>query len=183
MNAATTTTLLLLAGWLVVGGFTAAALARRGHPMATVACAVPAWPVLLSLFEQAGGKRGAGPYASRIAAAFAALAETMRDPAATEVVDPDTLGRVREALDRADARVALVDRMLADESLRGDAAAARLADARARAAGQIEEILRGVVQLRVQVGLVALAGDVAPARERLGELAARVHALEELTLA
>jgi hypothetical protein len=123
--------------------------------------------VLLPLLANAGG----GPYAGRIAAAFAALAGADLDPVA--------LARVRDALLRADARVALVDRMLAE--LGPDPEAARLVEARARAADEIEAVLRGVAQLRVQLGLVALAGDTAPARRAMAELAARVGALEELT--
>jgi hypothetical protein len=56
-----------------------------------------------------------------------------------------------------------------------------LRQARARSAGEIEAVLAGVLQLRLQIGLLALAGDDRAARQRLAELRDRARALEELT--
>jgi hypothetical protein len=73
-----------------------------------------------------------------------------------------------------------VDRLLSDPavSANGDA----LRRARERAAGEVEASLQELVQLRVQLGLMALAGDAAPVRARMGALSARVRTLEELGL-
>jgi hypothetical protein len=98
-------------------------------------------------------------------------------------VPAEELVALDAALRRADARIATVDRLLGEEALRGDPLAAQLERARDFAADEVEAVLRGVVQLRVQVGLVALAGDTVPVRDRMRELAARVRAIEELSLA
>lgn len=180
MNA-TATTLAVLAAWVALGALTAGALAHRGQPLPTALAAVAAWPVLLPLLQD-DAPASTGPFALRIAAAFAALEAALRDPAAVGVVAPEEVARLRASLARADGRLATVDRLLADEALAADPAAARLRDARGRAAEEVEAVLRGVVQLRVQVGLLALAGDTLPVRDRMAELGARVRALEELAL-
>lgn len=179
MNA-TTTTLLLLGAWLLVGAFTGAALSRRGQPTATALTALVAWPVLLPLL---GSPSSAGPFSDRISAAFAALRGALSEPAAASVVSPDELVALEGALRRADARIAMVDRLLQEDALSQDPLSAQLTRARGHAADEVEAVLRGVVQLRVQVGLVALAGDTLPVRDRMRELGARVSALEELSLA
>ena len=58
--------------------------------------------------------------------------------------------------------------------------AERLQAARDKAAAEVEAVLKGLVQLRVQLGLVALAGETGPVRDRLMELSARLTALEEV---
>lgn len=184
MNA-TSTTLLLLGAWLLIGVGTALVLARRGQPAATALSALVAWPVLLPLLGDAGdaGGRNAGPFATRIDTCFAALRSALADPSASDIVTSEELVSLERALRRADGRIGMVDRLLSEEALRADPLATQLDRARGLAADEIESVLRGVVQLRVQVGLVALAGDTLPVRERMRELGARVRALEEISLA
>ncbi len=179
--SATTATLLLLAGWLVVGGLTGMALSRRGQAPATALAALAAWPVLLPLLGDSPASTG--PFATRIDTCFTALRAALADPATAGVVTTEELQSLEQALRRADGRIAMVDRLLAEEALRGDPLAGQLDRARGFAADEVEAVLRGVVQLRVQVGLVALAGDTVPVRERMRELGARVRAIEEISLA
>ncbi len=174
-------TLLLGGGWLAIGIVTGVALAHRGHPPATTLAAVLAWPVLLPLFE-ATHLGTAGPHHAQIVTAFDALTTALADPVASTVVDPASILHLRDALIRADARILAVDRLLADPSLAGDDAADRLRTAHAYAVGEVDAALRGVIQLRVQLGLLALLGDTGPARAQLDALAARVRALEEVSL-
>ncbi|MDP2316999.1 MAG: hypothetical protein Q8P41_29165 [Pseudomonadota bacterium] len=181
MNA-TTATLALLGAWLLLGGVTALVLARRGQPAATALSALLAWPVLVPLLADAA-PRHAGPFATRIDTCFTALRTALADPSATGIVTAEELVSLEHALRRADGRIGMVDRLLAEEALRADPLALQLDRARGLAADEIESVLRGVVQLRVQVGLVALAGDTVPVRERMRELGARVRAMEEISLA
>lgn len=176
----TSATLVIAGVWLLLGGVTAAALARRGHPLATAVCAIAAWPVLVPLL--AGTPAATGPWSARIVATFAALEAAVRDPVAGETLDLLAIGNLREALLRADARLELVDRLLADEMTGEDDASQRLKEARARAGAEVEAVLRGVAQLRVQVGILALTSDTGPARERLRDLSQRARALEEISL-
>jgi hypothetical protein len=173
---ATSATLGIVVIWLTLGSVTAALLSRRGQPLPTVLSAIGAWPVLLPLLVD-GPVSGTGPYAARIATTFAALESAVRDPMAGETLDLAAIAHLREALLRADARLALVDRLLRDELGPDDAP---LRTARARAAAEVENVLRGVVQLRAQVGLLALTSDTGPARDRLRDLSQRVRALEEI---
>jgi hypothetical protein len=179
--SATSATLLLLGAWLVLGGATAVALARNGQPAGTAVAALAAWPVLLPLLGTAPPT--AGPFSARIHGAFSALRAALADPGAAGVIGPDELTTLEASLHRADARIGMVDRLLAEEALRADPLSAQLDRARGHAVDEVEAVLRGVVQLRVQVGLLALAGDTAPVRERLQELGARVRAIEEISLA
>ncbi len=70
-------------------------------------------------------------------------------------------------------------RLLEDGAVAADPASARLHKALAHSAQEVEEVLSKLVTVRVQLGLVALAGDTAPVRCHLGELASRARALEE----
>ena len=181
MNASYAT-LVLVAAWVAIGGLTAAALARRGQPPETYLSALVAWPVLLPLLGEAAAT-AAGPFATRIDTCFQALRAALTDPGAAGVVSAEELTLLKASLRRADARIAMVDRLLAEDGLRADPLALQLERARGFAVDEVEAVLRGVVQLRVQVGLLALAGDTVPVRRRLGELTARVRAVEELSLA
>jgi hypothetical protein len=58
---------------------------------------------------------------------------------------------------------------------------AGLRRAREHAHRELEAVLAGLLQLRVQLGLFTLAGESEPVRERLAELEARVAALAELS--
>lgn len=183
----TSATLLLLGAWLLLGGCTALALARRGQPVTTALSALIAWPVLLPLLGDGGGSatdaRHKGPFVTRIDTCFTALRGALADPSVCGIVTTEELVSLEQALRRADGRIGMVDRLLAEDALRADPLATQLDRARALAADEIESVLRGVVQLRVQVGLVALAGDTLPVRERMRELGARVRAIEETSLA
>lgn len=171
----------ILAAWLAVGAAVGWRLDRAGAPAATAASALVAWPALLPLLG-APAPAGSGPFAARIRDAFAGLARTLADPAAAEVPWDDDLVALRASLVAADGRVALVDRLL-DEA-RGEGAVAddlvALRAARDHAATEIEAVLAGVVQLRLQVGLLALEGSDMPVRARLEELRARAAALSEV---
>lgn len=182
MNASVAT-LMLLGLWLAIGGATAAALHKRGQPALTALTAVIAWPVLVPLLTDGGSTLGSGPYAQRIQSCFNALRSALREDATTGIVTNEELDALERALQRADARIAMVDRLLSEDALRADPMSEQLTRARGFAGDEIEAVLRGVVQLRVQVGLVALAGDTVPVRDRMAELGARVRALEELSLA
>lgn len=57
---------------------------------------------------------------------------------------------------------------------------ARLAARRARAVAEIEEVLASLHELRVQVGILALAGENAPVQQRLVGLRLRIRALQEV---
>jgi hypothetical protein len=181
MNA-TLATCLLVAAWLLVGGGVGVSLARNGHARPTALLALAAWPVLLPLVSDAA-PTAAGPFSERITSCFAALRAALAEPTTASVIDTAEVAALHQALLRADARIAMVDRLLAEEALRADPLADQLQRARAFAADEVEGVLRGVVQLRVQVGLVALAGDTLPVRERMRELGARVAAIEEISLA
>lgn len=180
--SSTSTVLVLLVVYVVVGAVSGAALRQRGQPMGVSASAIVAWPLLLGLFESSAGVVATGPYAARIQRAFVELAAAMRDPAAASLASEEEMLRLRASLCTVDARVGMVDRLLDDEALREDPLGNRLREARAHAAAEIEGVLRGLVQLKLQMGLLALVGDTLPVRERMRELGARVRALEELSL-
>lgn len=172
-----------LAGGIVVAGL----LERAGQPRSAVLGAFVAWPMLLPLLkappEPAPRPAAAGPYHQRIDAVLASLAETLADPAATEVPLSCDLDVLRRSLFAADARLALVDRLLADPTgPEGglDRSLARLREARAKSAAAIEAVLVELLQLRLAVGVVALAGESTELRDRLRELSARASALGEL---
>lgn len=169
--------------WLVIGVGVATALARQGQPPPTALAAVIAWPALLPLFSMgAVDGVGTGPFAERIALAFAALRLNLSDPLVAGVTDSASLAGIETSLRRADARIAAVDRLLSDASVAADPGSERLRDARQRAAAEVEGVLRQLVNVRVQLGLVALAGDTSLVRAHLGELAARAKALEEVAV-
>lgn len=181
MNS-TSTVLVLLAVYLLVGVVSGAALHQRGQPPAVAWSALVAWPMLLGLFEATVSPVATGPYAARIQRAFADLLAAMRDPAAASLTSEEEMQRLRTSLCAVDARVGMVDRLLDDDGLREDPLGDRLREARGHAAAEIEGVLRGLVQLKLQMGLLALVGDTLPVRERMRELGARVRALEELSL-
>lgn len=168
--------------WLAVGAAVGLTLARQGQPRPTALSAVLAWPALVGLLGTTpdDGGMAAGPYAERIVAAFQALRAALTETGLTGTVDLQALAAMEVALRRADARLCAVDRLLADEAVARDAGAERLGAARAHAAEEIEAVLRQLVTVRVQLGLVALAGDTGPVRAHLAELGARARALAEV---
>ncbi len=174
--------------YLAAGAGVALALSRRGHPAATAVSALAIWPLLLSLTRRGPAARApAGPMSGRIAACFEATFEALADAGDAAPLGREELAGLLAALQRADARLAAVDRLLARGALPDSAdpgvrdSALALRQARARSAGEIEAVLAGVLQLRLQIGLLALAGDDRAARQRLAELRDRARALEELT--
>jgi hypothetical protein len=181
-----------LPGWLgaalvygLLGLSVALLLRHQGQPTATAIGAVVAWPLLVSLLNPTKTTPTApprGPLADSIDAAFARTADVL----ALDLPDGQWLAdldAVRLSLQRVDARLALVDRILAEEADERDLG--RLRAARARSADEVEGVLSGVGQLRVQVGLLALSdvSDNVPSTvfERLSALRGRARALEELS--
>ena len=186
----TVTTLAVVAGYLVVGVGFAAVLSRRGQPPATALSALAVWPLLVPLLQEAPApaapSAGPGPFAGRIDGALAALIGIAREADAESVVDAD-LGGLRTALQRADERLARVDRVLAAELAgdgpRSDGARRQLEalrQARVHAAAEIEGVLDQITELRLQIGLVALTGGDDAVRDQLRALQSRVAALDEV---
>jgi hypothetical protein len=163
----------------------AAVLGRRGHAPAVALSAVACWPLLLPLLRTTAAPP-AGPLHGRIVEVVAALREIMAEPGVDAVAMPADLDGLAAALARADERLAMVDRMLA--SVASDAAptpgvaqgVAQLQRARVTTAAEIEAVLDGMVQLRLQIGLRSLAGNGVPVQERLRDLRCRLAALDEL---
>lgn len=169
-------------------------LTRAGQPSSTALSALVAWPLLLGLLGASRGSPSArGPKAQAIARAFGALDELLvqqRDQGVS-VHWAGELGDLRRALEAADARIAMVDSILDDlraagpdaDSVAADLAA--LAQARERAASELDAVLGGVHRLRIQVGLLALSeirDEAAQAvQQRLRELHARARAIEEIS--
>ena len=178
--SSTTTVASVVLAYLGSGLAVGAVLARKGHSAATAWSALAVWPMLLPLLESPQPRLATGPFAARIESAFAALREVLVDPAAGEVPWAADLDGLRQVLLRSDERLALVDGLLADADDSVEGAAAQLRSARAHTAGEIEAVLAEVAQLRLQVGLVALAGNAEAVRERLGELVNRARALDEV---
>ena len=174
---------LVIAGlYLAVGIGVGVLLARRGAGRAASLVAIGAWPLLLSGLDP-GPPTVHGPLGARIHEVFRALDAALADPAAVGLPVRSDVDGLREALLRADQRLGLADRLLREVTdADPDVARSRgtLADARAHAAAEIEAVLSGVVQVRLQIGLLALAGDAGGVAERLRQLRARVTAIEEV---
>lgn len=166
--------------YLVMGLVTAKRFHQDGHT-ATAAAAVFTWPLLLPDTDKTPSHRASsGPHGADIRDGLARLAEATRDSGCEGLIDDRELQGIARALNAADARVARVDRLLADPALADAPEGDRLRAARDQAAAEIRAVLKGLVQLRVQLGLVALVGDTAPVQDRLRELTARLSALDEL---
>lgn len=189
----------LALGYLGAGTALAWHLGRKGHGFGVTSSALVCWPLLLGLIGRPppsaelrlDPRPSAGPNATRIDACVRTLGEGLAEThsGGSPLVDPAQLAKLAEALHGADGRIARVDRLLREteaqrELIRDaavEAALARLRSARAHAHGELEAVLAGLVQLRVQLGLFTLAGESEPVRERLAELQARVTALAELS--
>jgi hypothetical protein len=176
--------LLVCAGYVAVGIAMALLLARRRIPAATALTALVCWPLLVPLLRRPVVMSGHGPFAARIAQSLAELRDTLSDPAADDVEPPADLEGLVADLHRTDRRLAMVDRLLADVAAQPDTGVARSVDAlrraRTSAAAEVEAVLEGIVQLRLQIGLRSLAGNSVPVRERLRDLRARLAAVDEL---
>ena len=179
----------VLLAWLALGVVVALALRSRGAGVETVVAAVVGWPLLVhQLFEgparPAPPEAGpAGPLGTEIERAFAKVREVAPRGDADWLGDLEVL---RASLLAADARVALVDRILAEAAEdRGSASVAasiaQLTARRARTLAEVEAVLAELVRMRVQIGIVALSGDTLPVRDGLLSLNARVRALDEMS--
>ncbi len=177
--------------YLLLGVGVGLVLLRRGQAPGTARAALPAWPLLLGLL---GARPGAsplgGPRSTAIARAFAALDDLLAQQRQQGASAPwaGELGDLRRAMEAADARIAMVDAILADLRGSDDAVAAdlaALAQARERAAGELDAVLGGVHRLRIQLGLLALSeihDEAAQAvQQRLRELRAQARAIEEIS--
>jgi hypothetical protein len=177
--------------YLLLGVGVGLVLLRRGQAPGTALAALPAWPLLLGLL---GARPGAsplgGPRSTAIARAFAALDDLLAQQRQQGASAPwaGELGDLRRAMEAADARIAMVDAILADLRGSDDAVAAdlaALAQARERAAGELDAVLGGVHRLRIQLGLLALSeihDEAAQAvQQRLRELRAQARAIEEIS--
>jgi hypothetical protein len=176
----------LLGAYGLVGAGVAWHCRRQAMGWATALGALVCWPLLLTAFGRTE-TRSLGPLGPRIARSVAALRSTLEDPAAAPVDGPDDLEGLVSALGRADERLALVDRLIEsvtpERTPASGALAQSLADlqrARANVAAEVEAVLEGLAQLRIQIGLRSLAGDGVPVRERLRDLRARLAAVDEL---
>ena len=180
----TTSSLVVIGAYLVAGIVVAALLARQGQAPGTALAAVVVWPFLLPTLaaRPATSPPRQGPCAGRIDRVFDALLQTLEDPASDEVPWASQALALRDALHLADARIAFVDRVLADADPQDEGGTAgSLRAARAHAAEEIESVLVAVSQLRLQVGLLALAGDALPVAAQLDALMGRATALLEVS--
>ena len=178
--------------YLLLGLGVGLVLLHNGHSRGTAASALAAWPLLLGLLNaKPRPTPEGGPKAADISRAFGALEDLLAEQRqqGLSIAWAGELGDLRRALEAADARIAMVDRIL-DDLRTGDArhVEADLADlgrARERAAGELDAVLGGVQRLRIQVGLLALSeirDEAAQAvQQRLRELHARARAIEEIS--
>ena len=163
---------LLGAAYLAAGAGVALTLKRRALAPATVVSALLCWPLYLGLLNERAARSGPGPLAARIRQAFDALKK-----ADIDLTEADAL---RTALEDADARLAKVDHLLAEDLGYSGHVLDQLKSARDDSADEIEAVLNAVLELRLQAGLLELAGDTAPVARRLRELRGRVEALHEI---
>ncbi len=175
----------LLLGYVGVGVGVAAWLSRRGEPLGPALSAVALWPLLLPLDGAASPVALArGPLAERIDAVFAALRSALAEG------EPAPWGEdvavLESAVRAADARLARVDRLLASGPVEVGEEVARsaeaLRDARARTVEELVGVLAGVERLRLQLGLLALSGELHDAGALLRGLRDRVAALDEVSV-
>ena len=187
----------LALGYLGTGAAIAWHLGRRGHELGVTASALACWPLLLGLVGRAppdaelrfDPRPSSGPNAARIDACIRTLAQGLAETVEAGLIDAPALRKLADELHRADDRIARVDRLLRETEVQRElvqdasveAAMTTLRRAREHAHRELEAVLAGLLQLRVQLGLFALAGESEPVRERLAELEARVAALAELS--
>lgn len=165
---------LVVVVWLSVGLVVGAALYRRHEPLATALAAVPAWPLLLPILL--------GPATSEASARANAALERLA-AALSDAGEPFPLDGLRGGLVAAEQRLARLDRLLGELGDAGEADLARVRQMRQSTATEIDAVLAEMVRLRVSIGLAALANEPRAVRAQLGELVARVRALEEVNTA
>lgn len=165
--------------WLVAGILVAGLLHRHNQEPPVVVSAIVAWPLALPLLF--APTRG-GPFALDILRATAVAEEALARHRA-ELPWLGSLDNLRERLQRADERIAAVDRSLEQlalvpESQRPDLTGLQVA--REHAATQLLDILRRVGQLRVELELCALKDDDTAIRASVRELVTQMAALDQL---
>ncbi len=176
---------MLATTWFVIGAGIAWMLATRGHAQEVALTALVAWPFLIpSLTAPRRAPLPTGPHAARIDRAVDQVRQALTDADAHHPATEHDLTTLAAALHAADARIGRVDRLLS-EPFTSDAAEVTaerqaLTAARDAATGDLDAVLAGLAQLRLQVGRLTLAGDTTQVGSRLGELRARVQALGEL---
>ena len=167
---------LVIAAWLVIGAGVGIQLERKGHPSSTAISALVVWPILMSLINTI--PTATGPFSEAIQRAFQSLNLTIADPLAADVPWSGELASLHQSLIDADARLAMVDRLLS-ESDDSDASKG-LHKAREHAATELQAVLAGLADLRIQIGLYALEGGEQSVQAELGALQARARALSEV---
>jgi len=169
--------------YLLAGAVVGVGLAQRGHAPATSASAVIAWPLLATLLAgdvaAAVAPTSTGPFGARIHAVINALLTSVSASPDSAALARE-LGPLADALLAADQRLAGADALLASTPDTSVAAYHHLVEARSRAAADIEEVLTAIVELRLHIGLLALAGNTAGVREQLTALRQRASALAEV---
>ena len=166
----------VVAVWLIVGAGVGVQLERRGHPGSTALSALVVWPILLSLLQTVPA--ATGPFSQAITRAFHSLNQTIADPLAADVPWSGELASLHQSLVDADARLAMVDRLLAETD--DSEASQSLQRARTHAASELTAVLSGLTDLRIQIGLYALEGGEQSVQAELGALQARARALSEV---
>lgn len=166
--------------YLLVGVGVGLRMGKRGNPPIVSLAAIACWPLLLPLVSATPGERG--PFSDRISTCVDDLRRAMRDAGAESTPPIDDFDQLVLDLERADARLCMVDRLLDEQTVanRGSGTAEALRRARARAASEVEAVLDGMVELRLSIGLRALAGNTVPVRERLQDMRSRLAAAREI---
>ena len=166
----------------VIGVGVALRLATRGASRAAAISALGCWPLLLPLVVAPPEPKTGGPLRERIRRCADDLRRTMADPAADGLVVVEDLDELVADLERADERLGLVDRLLAEvgPDARTTTGLQALRAARSRAAAEVEAVLDGMVELRLSIGLRSLAGNTVPVHERLQDLRARLGAVDDI---
>jgi hypothetical protein len=163
------------AAYLAVGLLAALVLRRQGHALPTAVCSIGLWPLLLPLLSRPPA-RSSGPYQAQIGQAFDAadgLLVRTGTPLRAE------LAALRCSVESADARLGLVDQILADGTRAGP-----LAQARERAGQELERVISGVGEIRQALGWLALSGmhggGDPSIHHRMADLKSRLQTLQEV---
>jgi hypothetical protein len=174
--------LLLLGIYALVGAGVALLLIRGGTAPWAAAAAVFAWPLMLpgARPDPAPGE-AQGPLHASIEAAFSRLEDAIRHSPGPPPDWKAGLATLRASLLRADERLAIADRILAEPAGEGlQSSVLRRHERRQATATQIAAVLDEIGRLRLQLGLVALDGEALPLREAMQQLLQRARALDEV---
>lgn len=181
--------LLLLGAYAALGLLAAGLLAHRGVAPGTAAAAVVGWPFFVHTLvpteapPRPAPSACAGPLHADIDLTFDRLEDAARR-VEVNVQGLVELTALRRALHVADTRVAVVDRILAEDDAPGSGQLAeslvRLRARRDRSVREIRDVLDEIARLRVQLGMLALSGDTMSLQDGIRALVARVKALDEV---